>query len=302
MKKLYFIFNLHSGRASIGSKLAYVIDQLTKAGYEVTARPTQARMDACEAAFYACEHDTDIIVCSGGDGTLNEVIQGLMMSDRKIPIGYIPAGSTNDFARGIGIPRTIPDAVKCIIEGYPFKCDIGGFDEKYFTYIAAFGAFVNVTYETSQKAKNILGHMAYLINGITKLNSIKSYHMRITTDNEVIEDDFIFGMVTNSSSVAGLLSLGDFLFDDGLYEVTLLKTPSSIIDLNRTVHLFLNIEIDLDTAHIKSFRTSRIKFECDEEIPWTIDGENGGNRSSVEIVNNQRAIEIITKGVLPSAE
>ena len=126
--------------------------------------------------------------------------------------------------------------------------------------------------------------------------------MRITTDNEVIEDDFIFGMVTNSSSVAGLLSLGDFLFDDGLYEVTLLKTPSSIIDLNRTVHSFLNIEIDLDTAHIKSFRTSRIKFECDEEIPWTIDGENGGNRSSVEIVNNQRAIEIITKGVLPSAE
>ncbi len=144
--------------------------------------------------------------------------------------------------------------------------------------------------------------MAYLINGITKLYSIKSYHMRITTDNEVIEDDFIFGMVTNSSSVAGLLSLGDFLFDDGLYEVTLLKTPSSIIDLNRTVHSFLNIEIDLDTAHIKSFRTSRIKFECDEEIPWTIDGENGGNRSSVEIVNNQRAIEIITKGVLPSAE
>ncbi len=144
--------------------------------------------------------------------------------------------------------------------------------------------------------------MAYLINGITKLNSIKSYHMRITTDSEVIEDDFIFGMVTNSSSVAGLLSLGDFLFDDGLYEVTLLKTPSSIIDLNRTVHSFLNIEIDLDTAHIKSFRTSRIKFECDEEIPWTIDGENGGNRSSAEIVNNQRAIEIITEGVLPSAE
>lgn len=302
MKKLYFIFNLHSGRASIGSKLAYVIDQLTKAGYEVTARPTQARMDACEAAFYACEHDADIIVCSGGDGTLNEVIQGLMMSDRKIPIGYIPAGSTNDFARGIGIPRAIPDAVKCIIEGHPFKCDIGGFDEKYFTYIAAFGAFVNVTYETSQKAKNILGHMAYLINGITKLNSIKSYHMRITTDSEVIEDDFIFGMVTNSSSVAGLLSLGDFLFDDGLYEVTLIKTPSNIIALNRTVHSFLNIEIDLDTAHIKSFRTSRIKFECDEEIPWTIDGENGGNRSSVDIVNNQRAIEIITEGVLPSTE
>ncbi|MGN0620786.1 MAG: diacylglycerol/lipid kinase family protein [Porcipelethomonas sp.] len=302
MNKLYFIFNLQSGRATIGPKLAFVIDEFTKAGYEVTARPTQARMDACEAAMYACEQGFNIIVCSGGDGTLNEVIQGVMMADRKVPIGYIPTGSTNDFARGIGIPRTIPAAVSCIMEGFPFKCDIGGFGEKYFTYIAAFGAFVDVTYETSQKAKNILGHLAYLINGITKISGIKSYHMRITTDDEVIEDDFIFGMVTNSSSVAGLLSLGNFLFDDGLYEVTLIKTPSNIIDLNRTVHSLLNIEIDLDTAHIKSFRTSKIRFECDEEIPWTIDGECGGNLSSINIVNNRQAIEIITKGVLSGDE
>ncbi len=297
MKKLYFIFNLQSGRATIGSKLGYIIDEFTKAGYEVTARPTQARMDACEAALYACENGYDLVVCSGGDGTLNEVIQGIMMADRKVPIGYIPSGSTNDFARGIGIPTDIPDAVECIKAGFPYKCDIGGFCDRYFTYIAAFGAFVDVTYETSQRAKNILGHFAYVINGITKISSIKSYHLRITANDETIEDDFVFGMITNSSSVAGLLSLDNFLLDDGLYEVTLIKTPSNIIDLNKSVHSLLNLEIDLDTAHIKSFRTSKIKIECDKEMPWTIDGEFGGELSSIEIVNNRCAIEIITKGV-----
>ena len=294
MKKLYFIFNLQSGKATIGSKLGSVIDMFTKAGYEVTARPTQERLDACAAAKYACNVGYDLIVCSGGDGTLNEVIQGVMKSEDKIPIGYIPAGSTNDFARGVGIPKGIEEAVQWIINGKPYPCDIGSFNDKYFTYIAAFGAFIEVTYETSQQAKNMLGHAAYILNGLTRLKSIKSYHMRVTYDTGTIEDDYIFGMVTNSSSVAGLLSLSDFLLDDGLYEVTLIKTPSNPLDLQRIIHSLLNIDIDIDTAYIKSFRTSKIKFECDEELQWTIDGEYGGSYKVTNICNNKQAIELMT--------
>lgn len=293
MKKLYFILNLQSGKATISSKLAVVIDMFTKAGYEVTARPTQERMDACAAAKYACGQGFDLIVCSGGDGTLNEVIQGIMRSEKKLPIGYIPAGSTNDFARGVGIPRNIIDAVQWIIDGKKYPCDIGSFNDKFFTYIAAFGAFTEVTYETSQQVKNVLGHVAYVLNGISRLKNIKSYHMKITYDDEIIEDNYIFGMVTNSSSVAGLLSLNNFLLDDGLYEVTLIKTPGNPLDLQRIVHSLLNIDIDIDTAYIKSFRTSKIRFECDDELQWTIDGEFGGAYKTVDVCNNKQAIELM---------
>ena len=293
MKKLYFILNLQSGKATISSKLAVVIDMFTKAGYEVTARPTQERMDACAAAKYACGQGFDLIVCSGGDGTLNEVIQGVMRSEKKLPIGYIPAGSTNDFARGVGIPRNIIDAVQWIIDGKKYPCDIGSFNDKFFTYIAAFGAFTEVTYETSQQVKNVLGHAAYVLNGISRLKNIKSYHMKITYDDEIIEDNYIFGMVTNSSSVAGLLSLNNFLLDDGLYEVTLIKTPGNPLDLQRIIHSLLNIDIDIDTAYIKSFRTSKIRFECDDELQWTIDGEFGGAYKTVDVCNNKQAIELM---------
>lgn len=293
MKKLYFILNLQSGKATISSKLAVVIDMFTKAGYEVTARPTQERMDACAAAKYACGQGFDLIVCSGGDGTLNEVIQGVMRSEKKLPIGYIPAGSTNDFARGVGIPRNIIDAVQWIIDGKKYPCDIGSFNDKFFTYIAAFGAFTEVTYETSQQVKNVLGHVAYVLNGISRLKNIKSYHMKITYDDEIIEDNYIFGMLTNSSSVAGLLSLNNFLLDDGLYEVTLIKTPGNPLDLQRIIHSLLNIDIDIDTAYIKSFRTSKIRFECDDELQWTIDGEFGGAYKTVDVCNNKQAIELM---------
>lgn len=296
MKRLYFIFNLQSGKATIGSKLGTIIDMFTKAGYEVTARPTQERMDACAAAKYACGQGFDIIVCSGGDGTLNEVIQGVMKSDKRIPIGYIPTGSTNDFAKGAGIPANIIDATQRIIDGNPFPIDIGSFNDKFFTYIAAFGALIEVTYETPQQIKNVLGHAAYVLNSISKLKSIKSYHVKVTADGESFEDDYIFGMVTNSSSIAGLMSLDNFLLDDGLYEVTLIKTPANPIDLHKIIHSLLDINIDLDTNNIKSFRASKIKFECDEVLQWTVDGEYGGGYKVSEAENNKCAVELITSG------
>ena len=181
MKKIYFIFNLQSGKATIASKLGIVIDMFTKAGYEVTTRPTQDKMDACAAAAYACSQEFDIIVCSGGDGTLNEVIQGVMRSEKKLPIGYLPSGSTNDFAKGMGIPIKIEQAVNGIISGTPSPCDIGSFNDKYFTYIAAFGAFIEVTYETSQQIKNVLGHLAYILNGISHLKKRARNEANCTT-------------------------------------------------------------------------------------------------------------------------
>ncbi len=295
MKKVYFIFNLQSGKAKIASKLGMIIDIFTKSGFEVTTHPTQGKLDASEVAEYACKNDFDMILCSGGDGTLNEVIQGIMKCEKRLPVGYLPAGSTNDFAKGMEISTNIEEAVNDIVNGIASPCDIGSFNRKYFTYIAAFGAFTEVTYETSQTVKNLLGHVAYILNGLSKLNKIKSYHMKITFDDTELEDNYIFGMVTNSSSVAGLLSLNDFLYDDGLYEVTLIKTPNNPLDLQRIVHSLLNLDIDLDTNYIKSFRTSKIKFECDEEISWTVDGEFGGVCREAEIINITKAVRLITK-------
>lgn len=302
MKKIYFIVNLHSGKGAVAGKLGYIIDKLTHAGHEVTVRPTQEPRDACAAAEYACGAGFDLVLCSGGDGTLNEVIQGVMKATDKLPIGYIPAGSTNDFAKSMGISTNMEQAVENVITGVPHKCDIGRLNEGFFTYIAAFGAFIEVTYQTPQNVKNVLGHAAYILNGISKLKNIKSYHVRVSTDGEEFEDDYIFGMVTNSSSVAGLLSLGDFLRDDGLFEVTLIKTPSNPLALQRIIQGLMNLESDLDTKYIKSFRSSKVCFECDDELNWTVDGEFGGAYTTAEVINIKQAVEIIAQDKGESTE
>ena len=290
MKRIYFIYNLKSGKGTIRSKLGDVIDLCTKAGYEVTARSTQSRMDACTVAEYACLQNYDMIACSGGDGTLNEVVHGVMNSGMSVPIGYIPSGSTNDFSRGLGIPRGIVNAAGWMLQGGRYVCDVGQFNDKYFMYVAAFGALVSVTYETPQQTKNVLGHAAYILNGITRLNTIRSYHMRVEYDGKCIEDDFIFGMVTNSASVAGMISLENFLLDDGVYEVTLVKTPRNPLDLHKIVNSLLNIKEDLDTRQIKCFRASRIRFTSAEPVPWTVDGECGGDVTQAEVINLKRAV------------
>lgn len=295
MKKLYFIINLVAGRATIGYKLGEIIDEFNKNNYEVTVRITQNSDDASVQALYACDNGFDLLVCAGGDGTLSQCLYGIMQAERKIPIGYIPAGSTNDFARTLGIPKAPMEAVKWITEGEPVKCDIGGFNDKYFTYIVAFGAFTNVTYETSQQVKNILGHASYLLNGMTQLSTVRSKRMRIEYDDNVIEDDFVFGMVTNSASVAGLLSINDFLLDDGMFEVTLIKKPTNIVQLQKIVHSLLNISEEIDKEYIKFFRTDKITFTSlsDEQISWTLDGEFGGDMQVNTITNCNKAVSFM---------
>ena len=292
MKKLYFIVNPIAGRATIGDKLCEIIDEFNKADYEVTVHITQNAEDALVSTSYACDNGFDLVVCAGGDGTLSQCLHGMMKSVKRIPIGYLPAGSTNDFARSLGIPKTTMDAVKWITEGRPISCDIGSFNDKYFSYIVAFGAFTSVAYETSQQVKNIFGHASYFLNGLTQLNTLRSKRMRVEYNDVVLEDDFIYGMVTNSASVAGLLSMNDFLLDDGVFEVTLIKKPANIMQLQQIVHSLLNISQEIDKEYIRFFRTDKISFTSlsDEVITWTLDGEFGGDSQVNTIVNMNKAV------------
>ena len=292
MRRIYFIVNLIAGKAEIGEHLGEVIEEFNKSDYEVVVHVTQNSMDAIIAASYASENDFDMIVCAGGDGTLSQCIQGVIKSNIQIPVGYIPTGSTNDFARSLGIPRVTMDAVERITSTEPTLCDLGQFNDSYFTYIVAFGAFTNVTYETSQQVKNIFGHSAYIFSGLMQLTSIRSNRMRIEYDGNVIEDEFIFGMVTNSASVAGLLSMNDFLLDDGMFEVTLIKKPTNIVHLHQIVSSLLNISEEIDKEYIKFFRTDKIVFTSlnNEPITWTRDGEYGGDSTVNTVSCLRRAI------------
>ncbi len=304
MKRIYLICNLISGKASTGAQLAKITNRFTEAGFEVTVHPTQCRGDGRKAAAYACASDFDMIVCSGGDGTLNEVISGCMESERKLPIGYIPAGSTNDFARSLGIPTNAMDAVEAIIGGTPSKCDIGQLGNQYFTYIAAFGAFTEVSYTTAQPVKNVLGHTAYILSGMMSLTKIKTSRMRIEIDNHVIEDEFIYGMITNTSSVAKLLSLPEFSKDDGLFEVTLIRKPRNIIDLQHIIAGLTNFRLGAEKEYFEYFLASKLKVTCleDEPAPWTADGEFGGNSREYVIRNHREALEFILPAQIDQSE
>ena len=295
MQRLYFIVNIVAGRAEISAYLGNILNEFTKAGFEITVHVTQSGTDASEKSMYACKNGYDVIVCAGGDGTLSQCLQGILDSGRRVPIGYIPAGSTNDFARTLGIPKEPMDAVRWITDGVPTPVDIGKFNNSYFSYIVAFGAFTNITYETPQNIKNILGHSAYIMNGLMHLTSIRSKRMRIEYDGNVLEDDFIFGMVTNSASVAGLLSMTDFLLDDGVFEVILISKPANIMQLQQIIHSLLNITEEIDRDYIKFFRTHKITFTSlsDEPITWTRDGEYGGDLPVNVVENLQQSVDFL---------
>lgn len=301
MKSIYFIYNPRSGKGTIASKISGIIDTLTAAGYEITVHPTQSKGDATVTAERICgcvSPEYDYILCSGGDGTLNEVISGVMNSEHKLPVAYIPSGTTNDFAHSLNIPDNPDKALETILSGQIVPVDIGSFNDKYFTYIAAFGALTEVSYETPQQYKNILGHAAYLLEGMRHLKNIQSYNLTVTYNGTSVTDDFILGMISNTAYVGGLLSMNDFSLNDGMYEVTLIRTPGNPIELQKIFSSLLNIGIDIDTEHVLYFKTSDIKIECNEEVAWTIDGESGGKHSLVHIKNNRKAISFLTDCVL----
>ena len=292
MKKMLFIYNPNAGTGTLKPKLSDVLDIFTKAGYEVTAYPTQKYRDATEK-METCPDGYDLIVCSGGDGTLDEVVKGMRTRGYEAPLGYIPAGTTNDFATSLGIPKDILAAADTAVNGVPFSCDVGRFNEDYFIYIAAFGLFTDVSYETKQSMKNILGHLAYVLEGAKRIFNIPSYKIRVTHDGEELEDEFIYGMVTNSRSVGGFTGIigPDVVFDDGEFEVTLIKTPKNPLELNDLLGAIMLRQINPERMY--SFKSGCIRFESMEEIPWTLDGEYQAGSAEIHIENVHNAAKIL---------
>lgn len=293
-KKALFIVNPHAGKGQIKNHLLMIVDILTKAGYIVTVYTTQSQGDAIQVTKER-NRDYDLVVCSGGDGTLDEIVTGMIQSDFRTKIGYIPAGSTNDFANSLKLPSTMEKAAKVVAADHTFACDVGMFNQDVFVYVAAFGIFTEVSYETPQEMKNMLGHTAYILEGIKQIQNIKSYHMKVTCDDFAIEGDFIYGMITNSYSIGGIRNITgkNVALNDGLFEVTLIKRPNNLIELNRTLAALINENIDAECMY--SFKTASLTFESEEEVAWTLDGEFGGNHTRVELWNRQEAVDIIVE-------
>ena len=292
MKRMLFIYNPHAGKGLLKLKVSDIVDIFVKAGYEVVIYPTQAYQDAYHKVSELPD-GYDLVVCSGGDGTIDEVVSGMMERDEIIPIGYIPTGTTNDFANSLRIPRDYMSAADNAVNGSEFACDIGQFNEDLFVYIAAFGLFTDVSYETKQEVKNVLGHLAYVLEGTKRIFNVPSYKIKVEYDGGAIEDEFIFGMVTNSRSVGGFRNMvgKDVLFDDGVFEVTLIKAPKNPIALQELIAALLIEQVD--SKHMFTFKTGHIKFESVEVIPWTLDGEYGGSHDNVEIINQKQKLKIM---------
>ncbi|MDO4647604.1 MAG: YegS/Rv2252/BmrU family lipid kinase [Eubacteriales bacterium] len=293
-KKLFFVFNPRAGKGKIRAHLLDIIDVFNKGGYEVITYATQAPRDAYEKAK-EYQDQVDLIVASGGDGTLDEVVTGIREMGSQTPIGYIPAGSTNDFANSLFMPKSMVEAAENIMNEEVYYCDIGRLNSQTFAYIAAFGLFTDVAYETDQQLKNVFGHGAYILEGVKRLFDIKSYHMKVIAEELEVEDDFIYGMVTNSRSVGGFKNLTgkNIDMDDGLFEVTLITMPKNPLELQEIITAMMTQEDNTDLIH--SFKSKKVTIECDEEIPWTLDGEFGGNHAHTEIENMHKGLKLYLK-------
>lgn len=293
-KRLLFVYNPKAGKALIRNKLADIFDIFTNAGYETTVAPTQKHDDARRVVAER-SNQYDLVVCSGGDGTLDEVVTGMIQSGFDTPIGYIPAGSTNDFGGSLSLPKNMLRSAQVAVTGRNFPCDIGSFNDDIFVYIAAFGLFTDVSYETGQDIKNVLGHMAYLLEGMKRLPSIHSFPMKVSWEGNVVEDDFIFGMITNSISVGGFKNITgkNVRLDDGAFEVTLIKVPRNPVELNDIMISLLNRKLDTDMMYC--FCAAELTLESEESVAWTLDGENGGSHRKVTIRNLCKKIEIRVK-------
>ena len=300
MKKLLWIINPLAGRGAIAGKVVDCVSIFQQAGYTVTLYATQGVQDATHV-LQECIGVYDRIVCAGGDGTLHEVVTGLMEipAESRPPLGYIPAGTINDFALSLGIPKAPIEAAKIAVGGCLQALDIGRFNDRYFNYVAAFGLFTEVAYATSQQFKNIFGRAAYIIEGIRSLMNIQQRHIKVTYNGTTIENDFIYGMVSNTVSVGGFrtLSADGVILDDGLYEALLIYPVENPMELQWLANDLLTNTTD--SSRFIYCRTSHITFESTEEIPWTLDGEFGGKIASVEIHNCSRAVTFVTGTAAP---
>lgn len=302
MKQLLFIVNPVAGRTQIRSHLYDIVEIFANYDYEITMHPTLGEHDARDTVRKK-GNQYDLVVCAGGDGTLDQTITGMMLGNIQTPLGYIPCGTTNDFAKSIGIPKDAVRAARRAVKYKPHAIDIGALHgieadddaNDYFVYIASFGAFTDVAYSTPQDLKNTFGHTAYLMEAVKALTSLKSYHVTIEANDRQITGDYIFAMVCNSLSVGGFRAIGarDVEFDDGLFEVVLIRYPQSPLELQSILNSIL---LDQDNEkYITTFKTDHIIFHSDDPIPWDLDGEYGGDHTDVTIDIHKKAINLVRK-------
>lgn len=292
MKKMLFIYNPMAGKEQIRNKLSDIVQIFCEAGFEVTIFATQGKEDATNIVLEKGSR-YDYVVCSGGDGTMNEVATGLIQLEKRPVCGYIPAGTVNDFASSLKIPKIMKKAAKLITEGSVFKCDLGQFNDRYFTYVSGFGAFTEVSYQTPQEWKNALGKAAYFIEALKHITEIKAHHMVIEYDGGRVEDDFMLGLVSNSVSVAGYKAYSkmNIMMDDGLFEALFIKNIRNPLDLQGALGALMSKKFDSD--RMLQISSSRIKITSDDDVQWTLDGEDGGFCREVTMTNHQYALPII---------
>ncbi len=292
MKSMLFIMNPKAGRTTLKDCLVDVLDVFCKNDYAVRTYLTQSPDDA---ERIVCEEGNqyDVIVCAGGDGTLGNTISGFMNAGLKKPLGYIPCGSTNDYASSLEIPKKAVAAAEMLVKASPFSVDIGSLNKRHFVYVAAFGVFSDTSYATPQNMKNIFGHAAYVLQGIKSVVNIPTYHMTVDIDGRIVEDDFIFGMVSNSVSIGGFKSImrKGVEFDDGLFEGVLIRKINNPADLTRIVNALLTG--DTNEKNMVSFRAKNVKLVSQDVISWTVDGEFGGDYREVEIHIHEKAVDLL---------
>ena len=293
LKSLFLIINPNAGTRQARRFLPEIISVFNRAGWLCSVYVTEKRGNAAD---FARTHagGADLVVACGGDGTLNEVITGLQLGGHRTPLGYIPCGSTNDFASGLGLPTAPLLACNAIISGHPRALDVGFFSpDRYFSYTASFGAFTSVSWSTPQNVKNVLGHAAYILEGIRSLADIRPIHMKITADSQQYEDDFIFGAVCNSTSLGGVLKLenSQVHMNDGLFEALLIPFPADLLVLNRILNALRFHHYEDQSLHF--LRASSFLFEGSPDVTWTLDGEAAEGSARVEIRNIHDAIRLL---------
>lgn len=292
MEELLFIYNPQAGQGKARGKLADIVNAFSTNGYLTTVYPTQAPGDAT-GLVRTIGKRYGRIVCCGGDGTLHEVVAALMEMDAPPVLGYIPAGTTNDFSRNLDLPRDMAQAAEIAAAGPTMRCDMGRFNGHSFVYVAAFGAFTDVSYDTPQQFKNLFGHLAYVLEGIGRLGSIRSWNMRVEYDGGELEGEFIFGMVSNTRSVGGFKGwpAQEVELDDGQFEVILVRAPKNPLELQAILHSVITQSPGGD-GPLVGFHTRSLKLTCGEEVAWTLDGEYGGSHREVQVENVQKVLEL----------
>ncbi len=293
MKKMLFIMNPYSGKRRANRYLVEILEMFNRADYQVITYMTSGQGDATQVAR-RLGPEMDIVVCCGGDGTFNETVAGLQLAGADVSVGYIPAGSTNDFAASLKIPTEPLEAAQEIVEGSPVYYDAGSFNGRFFSYVASFGAFTRTSYTTPQSIKNALGHTAYVLSGISELSQIRNEHVRFEIDGEAIEDDFLFGAICNSTSVGGILTLDPKQVDmaDGKLEVLLVRSPKSLLELTECISAVQSQQYN--NCEMITFRSGReIKITADPQMPWTLDGEREDGHEEITVTNNHLAYRLV---------